>query len=46
VRRDGSRVPLDAMLKPMHDASGRIVAITALVCVQEVAPTAKAVGRP
>ncbi len=40
VRRDGSRVPLDAMLKPVHDASGRIVAITALVCVQEVAPTA------
>lgn len=34
VRRDGSRVPLDAMLKPMHDASGRIVAITALICVQ------------
>ena len=40
VRRDGSRVPLDAMLKPMYDASGRIVAITALVCVQGVAPTA------
>jgi PAS domain S-box-containing protein len=34
VRRDGSRVPLDAMLKPIHDASGRIIAITALICVQ------------
>ena len=29
VRKDGSRVTLDAMLKPTHDASGRITAITA-----------------
>jgi hypothetical protein len=28
------------MLKPVHDASGRIMAITALICVQEAAPTA------
>jgi hypothetical protein len=33
-------VPLDAMLKPMHDASGRIVAITALICVQATASAA------
>ena len=31
VRKDGSRVPLDAMLKPTRDASGRITAITALL---------------
>jgi PAS domain S-box-containing protein len=37
VCKDGSRVPLDAMLKPMHDASGRIVAITALICIQAAA---------
>jgi PAS domain S-box-containing protein len=29
VRRDGSRVPLDAMLTARRDASGRICAITA-----------------
>ena len=29
VRKDGSRVPLDAMLKPARDASGRITTITA-----------------
>jgi PAS domain S-box-containing protein len=29
VRKDGSRVILDAMLKPTRDASGRITAITA-----------------
>jgi PAS domain S-box-containing protein len=29
VRRDGSRVPLDAMLTARPDASGRICAITA-----------------
>jgi PAS domain S-box-containing protein len=40
VRRDGSRVPLDAMLKPMHDASGCIIAITALICVQASASAA------
>jgi PAS domain S-box-containing protein len=31
VRKDGSRVPLDAMLKPTRDASGHITAITALL---------------
>ena len=31
VRQDGSRVPLDAMLKPIRDASGRITAITAIM---------------
>jgi PAS domain S-box-containing protein len=30
VRKDGSRVALDAMLKRTRDASGRITAITAL----------------
>jgi PAS domain S-box-containing protein len=29
VRKDGSRVPLDAMLEPTRDASGHITAITA-----------------
>jgi PAS domain S-box-containing protein len=40
VRRDGSRVPLDAMLQPVHDAAGQIVAITALVRVQAAASAA------
>lgn len=40
IRRDGSRVPLDAMLQPVYDGSGRIVAITALVCVQTAASAA------
>jgi PAS domain S-box-containing protein len=31
VRQDGSRVSLDAMLKPIRDASGRITAITAIM---------------
>jgi PAS domain S-box-containing protein len=31
VRRDGSRVPLDAMLKPTRDVSGYIIAIIALL---------------
>jgi PAS domain S-box-containing protein len=31
VRQDGSRVPLDAMLKPIRDASGRVTAITAIM---------------
>jgi PAS domain S-box-containing protein len=31
MRQDGSRVPLDAMLKPTRDASGRITAITAIL---------------
>ncbi len=40
VRRDGSRVALDAMLQPLRDDSGQIVAITALVCVQAAASAA------
>ena len=40
VRRDGSRVPLDAMLQPVRDGSGQIVAITALVCVHAAASAA------
>lgn len=32
VRQDGTRVPLDAMLRPVYDKAGRIVAIAALVC--------------
>jgi PAS domain S-box-containing protein len=40
VRRDGTRVPLDAMLQPVHDGSGQIVAITALVCVHAAASAA------
>lgn len=40
IRRDGSRVPLDAMLRPVHDAAGQIVAITALVCIQTAVPAA------
>jgi PAS domain S-box-containing protein len=31
VRQNGSRVLLDAMLKPIRDASGRITAITAIM---------------
>jgi PAS domain S-box-containing protein len=34
VRQDGSRVALDAMLRPVRDDGGRIVAIAALVCEQ------------
>lgn len=40
VRRDGSRVSLDAMLQPIRDDSGQIVAVTALVCVHAAASTA------
>ncbi|GIK79603.1 MAG: PAS domain S-box protein [Pseudorhodoplanes sp.] len=40
IRRDGSRVPLDAMLQPVYDGSGHIVAVTALVCVQTAASAA------
>jgi len=32
MRQDGSRVLLDAMLTATHDASGRIVAVTAHLC--------------
>jgi PAS domain S-box-containing protein len=31
LRKDGSHVPLDAMLKPIRDPSGRITGITALL---------------
>lgn len=34
VRQDGTRVPLDAMLRPVYDKAGHIVAIAALVCEQ------------
>ena len=31
MRRDGSRVPLDAMLTATHDAFGRIITVTAIL---------------
>jgi len=31
MRQDGSRVPLDVMLKPIRDRSGRITGITAVL---------------
>jgi PAS domain S-box-containing protein len=34
VRQDGTRVTLDAMLRPVRDDAGRIIAIAALVCEQ------------
>jgi PAS domain S-box-containing protein len=39
VRQDGSRVALDAMLQPVHDDGGRIIAIAALVCEQTAVST-------
>jgi PAS domain S-box-containing protein len=39
VRRDGSRVALDAMLRPVRDDGGRIIAIAALVCEQTAVST-------
>lgn len=40
VRQDGTRVPLDAMLRPVRDDAGRIIAIAALVCEQTVVSAA------
>lgn len=46
LRKDGSRVPLDAMLKPIRDTFGRITAITAVLCesgtvVRDLVPKAQ-----